>query len=369
MAVLFFRARRGSAAAGSTSEAASTSQLGVTAYPCMLSGNRLIFSSNNSGNFNLADLDVVIVSAGSGECSLSFEGPIVVQSWQEVKLHHSSVSVAGHEVECIDNFEEREVVRNKRRSLVLHVPKLLSEEKPPFVEIVRAAGTASDSGDDEPPDKAILPAFNEKSMLNIHNCAADMWIQFKRAVNKKFSNGPGKFFAHTFARFLLNILPEDQQCRFESSLSTTLGGGGGRTGDIISIKDSQAGSASVMYVFKKRPTRNEAEKMVVEQKTRYADVSVYCHTLNLYCICGEIKSDEEDIAEGQNMEQLLGLWRPNQKFMLGWTLNPRVISIRLLIRSRDKLVLYEVQYPNDEFGLLNLAKLYMAVFLTIKLGD
>ena len=147
MPVLFFRARRGSGAAGSTSEAASTSQLGVREYPCMLAGNRLIFSSDDS-DFNLADLDAVIISdeakasgppTRSGESSLSFKGPIVLESWQDVKLHHSSVSVAGHEVECTDNFdnlEEREVLKNKVRSILNHLPKLISEKNPRFLQVV-----------------------------------------------------------------------------------------------------------------------------------------------------------------------------------------------------------------------------------------
>ena len=290
----------------------------------------------------------------SGESSLSFKGPIVLESWQAVKLHHSSVKVAGHKVEYIGNSEESEVLKNKVRNLIYHIPKLTSEETQ-FLQIVRTAGTESDSGDDVPPDTEILPAFDEQTVLTIQSCATDMWTQFQCAVNKKYSNGPGKFFAHTFAKYLLSSFPHGQEHCFESSFSTTSGGGGGRSGE-IGIKDSEAGSASVMYVYKKRTTKSEAEKTVADQKTRYTDVSVYCHTLGLYCICGEIKSDDFDTAESQNVEQLLGLWRPNQKFMLGWTINPKAIIARMLLRSGESLVLYEVQHPNDVFGLLNLAR-------------
>ena len=101
-------------------------------------------------------------------------------------------------------------------------------------------------------------------------------------------------FCRCLANYHLNIFPLGQNRHFESSFSTTSGGGGGgggggRSGE-IGIKDSQTGSASVTYVYKKRKTRSkEAEKTVADQKTKYSDVSVYCHTLGLYCICGEVK--------------------------------------------------------------------------------
>ena len=177
----------------------------------------------------------------------------------------------------------------------------------------------------------------------------------------------GKIFPDAFANYLLNIFPLGQNRHFESSFSTSSGGGGGGRSGEIGIKDSQTGSASV---YKKRKTRSkESEKTVADQKTKYSDVSVYCHTLGLYCICGEVKSDEDDTAASQNVEQLLGLWRPNQKFILGWTLNPKSIIARLLVRSGERLDLYEVKHPNNVFGLLNLARLYMAIFSTLKLGE
>ena len=151
-------------------------------------------------------------------------------------------------------------------------------------------------------------------------------------------------FADSFAKFLLTVFPDDQN-PFEPRHSTT-SGGRGEFGD----KDTQAGSISVAYVYNKRNTRTHAageqETQTNFNNKRYSDVSVYCHTLSLYCISGELKSNN-DAAAFQNLEQLLGLWRPKQKFMLGWTINPTSIIYRLLVRRGEELVLYELKQPNN----------------------
>ena len=78
---------------------------------------------------------------------------------------------------------------------------------------------------------------------------------------------------------------------------------------------------------------HEPMQQVNKKHRRSSDVSVYCHTLSLYCISGELKSNN-DAAAFQNLEQLLGLWRPKQKFMLGWTINPISILLSAACKKR-----------------------------------
>ena len=51
---------------------------------------------------------------------------------------------------------------------------------------------------------------------------------------------------------------------------------------------------------------------------------------HMYCIVGEIQSDESE-AETQNGEVMVGLFRKNQQAMLGFTCNKNVFIPRVLI--------------------------------------
>lgn len=103
---------------------------------------------------------------------------------------------------------------------------------------------------------------------------------------------------------------------------------------------------------------------VCSQIKRYSDVSTFDHLNGIYITSGEIKSTL-DSADSQNLEQMLGLWRSNQKFMLGWTVNPVHICCRILVKKQAELHLYQLQETNDISGIIFLAELYLASILIV----
>ena len=91
---------------------------------------------------------------------------------------------------------------------------------------------------------------------------------------------------------------------------------------------------------------------------------VYNHDTEVYTIVGEIKSDSS-VAENQNIEQMIGLWRKNQCAMLGFTCNRELIEPRVLIRKENVLMLYRLpqlslEGDSTKCSLLQLAELFIA---------
>ena len=83
----------------------------------------------------------------------------------------------------------------------------------------------------------------------------------------------------------------------------------------------------------------------------------------MYIAAGEVKSSS-DMAVSQNLEQMLGLWRASQVFMLGWTINPKDVYCHILVRRENKITLYNVKVQNaDNDSILFLSNLYLAAIL------
>ena len=88
------------------------------------------------------------------------------------------------------------------------------------------------------------------------------------------------------------------------------------------------------YTSNKQDTRQARLRRFVRhsQLKRYSEVSTYDHLNGIYLTAGELKSTL-DAANSQNLEQLLGVWRSTQKFMLGWSRNPEHINCRILVKD------------------------------------
>ena len=93
----------------------------------------------------------------------------------------------------------------------------------------------------------------------------------------------------------------------------------------------------------------------------YSDVSTFDHANGIYIASGEVNSTR-DSANFQNLERMLGLWRSNQKFILGWSINLVHIHCRI---KWAVLHLYQLQETNDISGIPCLAELYLASILIV----
>ena len=144
--------------------------------------------------------------------------------------------------------------------------------------------------------------------------------------------------------------------RYESALSTSAGGSGPP-----GVTDVQPGSSIIEYVFHKRILKQASSALVSQADIRsFADVS---HEKQEYVSAGGLKSSSER-ALWQNVEQLLWLWRADQEFMLGWTINPTQIFCHFLVSEAAALKLYDLNMENTPSQLLLFSQLFLAPLLT-----
>lgn len=105
--------------------------------------------------------------------------------------------------------------------------------------------------------------------------------------------------------------------------------------------DAQPGALDIILTDLPRdlrqPSSNERKR---NHQRRIADYVLFDYHKGMYCIVGEIKSDEMVGAESQNVEQMVDLFRKNQYAMLGFTCNPYSIVPRVLIQVEGTLKLY-----------------------------
>ena len=106
-----------------------------------------------------------------------------------------------------------------------------------------------------------------------------------------------------------------------------------------SLGDSQPGMCSVQWELLKKGTRQNQEEAAAAMHTfnRYPDFTVQKE--NTFHIVGEIKSTDS-VAIGQNLEQMIGLFKPNQTMMVGLVIWPHQIQPQILYRIRGTFELH-----------------------------
>ena len=218
----------------------------------------------------------------------------------------------------------------------------------------RPASTAvSDSDDEQLPDPEIPPAFS-KSELVVLNCLYHaLWLAFREARRKKFQNAVGKDFFTEFGKFLLQVHPEDTMWRYKSTHSTNPSG------------EAQPGILAITHTTLRRELRTPSlQEQTQAHRKRVADYVLFDRDKSMYCIVGELKSDEDE-AESQNIEQMVGLFRKDQAGMLGFTCNPQAVLPRVLLQVEGILQLYtlpslSLNEASCSQSLRQLAKLFIA---------
>ena len=93
----------------------------------------------------------------------------------------------------------------------------------------------------------------------------------------------------------------------------------------------------------------------------------------MYSIVGESKSAEEDAAEYQTVEQLVGLFRKKQKAMLGFTCNPSAFIPRVLLHKQHTLEMQTLQplslaSENFPTSLRSKAELFIACITIVNIA-
>ena len=231
-----------------------------------------------------------------------------------------------------------------------------------ITQVVRSATTTdADSDDEQVPDPEIPPAFMQEELIVLNDIYyTSLWPCFQRAMSKRFQNAQGKHFFVALGNFLKRVhLPQSHVC-YESTCSTNPKG------------TCQPGNMELTLTEPPREGRTSTKARKKCQR-RVADYVMYDARNFMYSIVGEVKSAEEDAAEYQNVEQMVGLFRKKQKAMLGFTCNPSAFIPRVLIHQQHTLEMHQLQplslssenFPNS---LRSIAELFIAFIAIVNIA-
>ena len=201
-----------------------------------------------------------------------------------------------------------------------------------------ARSYSSDSNTDDAQhldDPAITNPFTSSEMVLLDDRYKTAHKMYQKARVHNFGNAWGKFFMTGFLKLVLTLNKD-----FKVYHTTSSSG------------DSQPGMCSVQCKLLKKGTRQNQEEAVAAMHTFncYPDFTVQkesiCHTV------GEIKSTDS-AAIGQNLERMIGLFKPNQMMMLGLVIWPHQIQPQILYRIRGTFELHRQNeiFWNDEKSL------------------
>ena len=318
-------------------------------WPFVFSGNEVVW--HNSAHNWLLDVEEIILG-GDLHCSFS------------MGMNHTVSVGFGTQSQYVDvndyplsTTNSNQATFGLRAHLLVDQCYQLHYRRPCHIitQVVRHATTTdADSDDEQVPDPVIPPAFTQEELAVLNDTYCNfLWPCFQKAVSKKFQNAQGKHFFVALGNFLKRVhLPHIQQY-YESTCSTNPQGA------------CQPGNLKIIITDTPREFRTSTKKC----QRRVADYVMYDARNNMYSIVGEIKSADERVAEYQNVEQMVGLFRKKQKAMLGFTCTPSAFIPRILIHQQRTLELHTLQtlslaYDNVAQSLRIIAQLFIA-FISI----
>ena len=326
-------------------------------WPIVLSGNRVLWSSKQ---FEWSTNVETVILGKEQVCNFVYRQNV---TWTVTFATTGSVfKIGGVQVESTDP----DITHFAHRATMLcnHCTLLSSEEPQEFVQHTRKAVDpkllSPDSDDDQLPDYELPEAFSKVELNVINYLYIKLWYAFQQAKAKSFQNQAGKEFFTDLGNYLIMVYPFSPAVyKFKSTHSTNPKG------------DAQPGACSILMSIPKITTKSTNPDDTSDLKCRMtADYVLYNKQKDVCCVVGEVKGENEDAAESQNITQMVASFRENQSAMLGFTANPNHIVPRFLWKSvADDIVTLTLSMlkkidMTDTNAVLWIAKLFMA-FVTI----
>ena len=316
-------------------------------WPTVFTGNEVVWQ--NPSKPWMTDVKEVVLG-GERRCEFSMETCTLVR----VTLETLTQSVELEDIPLSTTKSSQRYFAFRAHRLTSACRRLCETTCHTIKQFPRPASTAvSDADDEQVPDPELPPASSEPELGVLNFLYHALWLAFGEARRKKFQKAVGKDFFTEFGKFLLQVHSEDTMWRYKSTHSTKPSG------------EAQPGSLTMTHTTLRRELRTPSlqERTQAHQK-RVADYVLFDKDKSMYCIVGELKSDEDE-AESQNIEQMVGLFRKDQAGMLGFTCNPQAVLPRVLRQVEGTLKLYTLPSLslNDACcseSLRKLAKLFIA---------
>ena len=318
--------------------------------PTVKCGNRVVWNDIVSRDWTTDVVEVVIEedTPGGGQKYL-----LRVEDVQEVRIS----AFSSHKL-TLDNEEVRTTAcsfsKYRAQLLIQHVGKL----HPPgdcrgLIQHVRSrTESGADSDDESIEDEEIPPAYTDTELPVVSECYEKLNTNFVSAMAHHFTNAAGKMFFYSLGEYILK-LHYPTAVPYCPYISTNPHG------------KQQPGSMLISHSCPAAKTRQaQPDDFSTVSIERVSDFVMYNHDTEVYTIVGELTSDSS-VAENQNIEQMIGLWRKNQRAMLGFTCNRKLIEPRVLLWKKNILMLsrlpqLSLEEDSFKYSLLQLAELFTA---------
>ena len=353
---------------GRPSEAVSSSTVTVTneasgshserLWASMYKGNAAV--CNGVFNFNWTCCDEIILHDGTkcGWVTTFNEGISVCFGAKVVKICNVPLNC-----ERSAPFDDRKarVILSTMYSLYSSAVTIVQEQRPDTL------AEDAESGDDTIIDEGILPAFpNEWGVINSQFQALRQL--FVQAKDSHFDNASGKFFMQDLMKFCCWV--DIAKCKY-ARLGTNSSGEEQPGCAQLTLKTptyvnerSRSRSTSTQTSTSSTPASTptpESDNYKSEPHNHYPDQVYWDSIRDLYRIVGEVKSAANQPVQNQHTEQMVGLFRSHQNYMLGYIIKPDTIQIRILEKEEGTLRMHNF----DELPLSNASTLELVCKLFI----
>lgn len=218
----------------------------------------------------------------------------------------------------------------------------------------RPANTDSDG--DDIPDLPIVPVYTEEQMGVVNFVFNNCLLNYKSAMEVGLYNCVGKYFLESISTLadLCTQADVTKGSNFMCRHNTSTG-------------SPQPGAFWIKWSIPRKVNCTEGSISIV-QRERYADSIVYDRNTSINVVVAEVKESAESAIEAQNNEQMLGLWRPSQRAMLGIEAQGQILRPKILYLNGGRFTMCFLK--SLELGLGNdmqkLAKLIMAFLICVR---
>ena len=214
----------------------------------------------------------------------------------------------------------------------------------------RVPGNGDVDSDDgvEYTDRAVINPFNSLDFDYFQRRLKSLYYRYHGAKRASFQNAQGKFF---FTLFTAILALDHVEMDFLHSTNPS--------------GDSQPRAFEVSWILNIPTTgSNTQESQRSErQQLRVADFVAWDFERNIYTIVGEIKSDNRAPVFFQSLEQMLGLFKKQQKVMLGLVCQPSFVT-PVIVRQTDSHIivtpLQKLDFTNNISNMIELTELLIS---------
>ena len=212
----------------------------------------------------------------------------------------------------------------------------------------RVPGNGDVDSDDgvEYTDRAVINPFNSLDFDYFQRRLKSLYYRYRGAKEASFQSTQGKFF---FTLFTAILALDHVEMDFLHSTNPS--------------GDSQPGAFEVSWILNCPTTRSNAQESQRSERhqLRVADFVAWNFERNIYPI--EIKSDDRAPVFFQSLEQMLGLFKKQQKVMLGLVCQPSFVTPVIVRRTDSHIIvtqLAKLDFTNNISNMIELTELLIS---------